>query len=139
MPLHHTTAHHVTPQTHTHCCHTTATGHTKRVTAAVWGQNSVLVTASNDKTVRFWQHSPADGGEAAAAADGGDTALLSGSWSCAAVGSEHEAEVRGLALHPSRVYGVSVSADSSWAWWDLAQARCLKQVCVFVIKCGRAT
>lgn len=95
------------------------------MTAAVWGQNNLLVTASNDRTLRFWQHTPAEAdGEAAAA----DASVLSGSWACAAVATEHEAEVRGLALHPSRVYGVSVSADASWAWWDLAQARCLKQV-----------
>jgi hypothetical protein len=54
--------------------------------------------------------------------------LLAGSWACAAAATEHEAEVRGLALHPSRKYAVSVSADASWAWWDLAEAKCLKQV-----------
>lgn len=45
-----------------HCrrpCHVAAAGHTKRVTAAVWGQDSVLVTGSNDKSVRFWKHTPA--------------------------------------------------------------------------------
>jgi WD40 repeat protein len=31
-------------------------GHAKRVTAAVWGEDNVLVTSSNDKTVRFWTH-----------------------------------------------------------------------------------
>jgi hypothetical protein len=36
--------------------------------------------------------------------------------------------VRGLALHPSRKYAVSVSDDASWAWWDLNNAACLKQV-----------
>jgi WD40 repeat protein len=35
-------------------------GHSKRVTAAVWGEDSLLVSASNDKTVRFWRHSAAD-------------------------------------------------------------------------------
>jgi pre-mRNA-processing factor 19 len=94
-------------------------GHTKRVTAAVWGQGSLLVTGSNDKTVRFWKHT---------AAEGDDAGVMAGSWACAATATEHEAEVRGLALHPSRVYGVSVSADASWAWWDLAEAKCLKQV-----------
>jgi hypothetical protein len=54
--------------------------------------------------------------------------VLGGSWECAAAATEHTAEVKGLALHPSRVYGVSVSADASWAWWDLAEAKCLKQV-----------
>lgn len=103
------------------CC--LATGHSKRVTAAVWGQDSLLVTGSNDKTVRFWKHSPAE--DAAAG-------IMGGSWECAATATEHEAEVRGLALHPSRVYGVSVSADASWAWWDLAEAKCLKQVGRFV-------
>lgn len=100
-----------------------AAGHSKRVTAAVWGQDSLLITGSNDKTLRFWKHTPAEGeGDAAAGAVGG-------SWACAATATEHEAEIRGLALHPSRVYGVSVSADASWAWWDLAEAKCLKQVC----------
>jgi hypothetical protein len=36
--------------------------------------------------------------------------------------------VHGLALHPSRKYAVSVSDDASWAWWDLNNAACLKQV-----------
>jgi hypothetical protein len=36
--------------------------------------------------------------------------------------------VWGLALHPSRKYAVSVSADASWAWWDLAEATRLQQV-----------
>jgi hypothetical protein len=36
------------------------TGHSKRVTAAVWGEDSLLLTASNDKTVRFWRHSAGD-------------------------------------------------------------------------------
>lgn len=89
------------------------------MTAAVWGQDSLLVTASNDKSVRFWRHTP--GGEEGAPAS-------AGSWACAAVGAEHEGEVRALALHPSRAYAVSASADASWAWWDLANARCLKQV-----------
>eukprot|EP00879_Flechtneria_rotunda_P002006 GHRR01002183.1.p1 GENE.GHRR01002183.1~~GHRR01002183.1.p1 ORF type:complete len:517 (+),score=206.67 GHRR01002183.1:358-1908(+) len=89
-------------------------GHSKRVTAAAWGDANLLVTASNDKTVRFWHHTP--DGEGA------------GSWSCAAVGADHAGEVRGLALHPSRKYTVSVSEDASWAWWDLATAACLKQV-----------
>eukprot|EP00882_Tetradesmus_deserticola_P005719 GHRQ01006021.1.p1 GENE.GHRQ01006021.1~~GHRQ01006021.1.p1 ORF type:complete len:526 (+),score=265.32 GHRQ01006021.1:450-2027(+) len=93
------------------------TGHAKRVTAAVWGESSLLLTASNDKTVRFWRHAEADGAE-----EGGF-----GSWKCAAVGEEHGGEVRGLALHPSRKYAVSVSDDASWAWWDLANAACLKQ------------
>lgn len=98
-------------------------GHSKRVTAAVWGQDSLLITGSNDKTLRFWKHTPAEGeGDAAAAG------ALGGSWACAATATEHEAEIRGLALHPSRVYGVSVSADASWAWWDLAEAKCLKQM-----------
>jgi hypothetical protein len=30
--------------------------------------------------------------------------------------------------HPSRKYAVSVSDDASWAWWDLNNAACLKQV-----------
>jgi WD40 repeat protein len=41
------------------------TGHSKRVTAAVWGEDSLLLTASNDKTVRFWRHAADDAGEAA--------------------------------------------------------------------------
>ncbi|WIA40690.1 hypothetical protein OEZ86_004386 [Tetradesmus obliquus] len=93
------------------------TGHSKRVTAAVWGEDSLLLTASNDKTVRFWKHS--------AAGDAEEGAF--GSWECAAVGEEHAGEVRGLALHPSRKYAVSVSDDASWAWWDLNNAACLKQ------------
>lgn len=44
------------------------------------------------------------------------------------MGEEHAGEVRGLALHPSRKYAVSVSDDASWAWWDLNNAACLKQV-----------
>lgn len=99
---------------------TTLTGHTKRVTAAVWGQDNLLVSASNDKSLRFWKHTPGEG-EAG-------SSVLDGSWECAATATEHSAEVRGLALHPSRVYGVSVSADASWAWWDLAEAKCVKQM-----------
>jgi WD40 repeat protein len=38
------------------------TGHGKRVTAAVWGEDSLLLTASNDKTVRFWRHAADDAG-----------------------------------------------------------------------------
>lgn len=95
-------------------------GHTKRVTAAVWGQDSLLVSASNDKSLRFWKHTPGTGETG--------SSVLDGSWECAAAATEHSAEVRGLALHPSRVYAVSVSADASWAWWDLAEAKCLKQV-----------
>jgi WD40 repeat protein len=90
------------------------------VTAAVWGLDNLLVSASNDKSLRFWKHTPGEG-EAG-------SSVLEGSWECAATATEHSAEVRGLALHPSRVYGVSVSADASWAWWDLAEAKCVKQV-----------
>lgn len=97
---------------------TSLTGHSKKVTAAVWGNNSCLVTASNDKTVRFWQHSAAD-----ADSDNGF-----GSWACGVVGSEHSGEVRGLAIHPSGGYVVSVSEDATWAWWDVAAGTCLKQV-----------
>lgn len=85
----------------------------------MWGEDSLLVTSSNDKTLRFWRHSPAEGDDAEVAA---------GSWSCAAVAEEHAGAVAGLALHPSRKYAVSVSEDASWAWWDLNSAACLKQV-----------
>lgn len=93
------------------------TGHSKRVTGVTWAcGGAALLSASMDRTVRFWR--PA----------GGDAA--EGAWECGAVGSEHTGGVTGLTLHPSGAYAVSVSEDGSWAWWDAAEGTCLKQVCV---------
>mmetsp|Transcript_2602 Transcript_2602/g.4424 ORF Transcript_2602/g.4424 Transcript_2602/m.4424 type:complete len:504 (+) Transcript_2602:171-1682(+) len=85
-------------------------GHAKRVTGVQFVTGGVLLSSSADKTARIWRQD----------AEGG--------YACAAVLRDHQAEVVGVTVHPSKKYAVTASADASWCFYDLATATCLKQV-----------
>ncbi len=86
-------------------------GHSKRVSGLQYVSSSVIITSSYDKTARIWKSGDA----------GGDFA-------CSAVLKDHQAEVVGITLHPSRKYFVTASADATWGFYDLDAATCLRLV-----------
>ncbi|KAJ9513170.1 hypothetical protein QJQ45_029340 [Haematococcus lacustris] len=86
-------------------------GHSKRVTGVQFASSTVILSSSTDKTVRIWRQQESGS-----------------SFACSAVLKEHQGEVIGVTLHPSRKYFVTGSADATWAFWDLSTASCLRQV-----------
>ncbi|KAI9340590.1 WD40-repeat-containing domain protein [Obelidium mucronatum] len=86
---------------------------TKKVTAVSWidqgaHAGSAFVSASVDHTVKVWNIK----------SDGGD------GWSvgkASHVIKGHSGDVTDVAVHPSGLYGASVSLDSSWAFLDLVK------------------
>jgi len=88
----------------------TLQGHSKKVSAVQFHpQQDLLLTASHDKTVRLW--TPGD-----------DNKYTSQALRL------HGGEVVGITLHPTGEYFVSASTDSSWAFSDIEEGRCLAQV-----------
>jgi len=88
----------------------TLQGHTKKVSDVVFHpQQDLLLSASHDKTVRLWTPSGANKYDSQAL-------------------RLHEGEVVGIALHPTGDYFVSASTDSSWAFTDIQDGRCLAQI-----------
>ena len=85
-------------------------GHGKRVTAVAFGLGSSVVSTSADKTTRIWS----SGGE--------------GSYACSAVLKEHQGEVAGCTMHPTRRFFATVSSDASYCFYDLERAECLQHV-----------
>lgn len=86
-------------------------GHGKRVSAVAFGLGSSVVSTSADKTARIWS-----GGEGGAA------------FSCSAVLKEHQGEVTGCTMHPTRRFFATVSSDASYCFYDLERAECLQHV-----------
>ncbi|PFH36161.1 WD domain, G-beta repeat domain containing protein [Besnoitia besnoiti] len=85
------------------------TGHTKAVrNTKLHATEPVVVSASDDKTVRIWR----------ASADG--------PYKTAATIRKHRGEVTCLSLHPLGNYFASCAADKSWAFSDLQEGRCLQ-------------
>lgn len=89
-------------------------GHSKRVTGVHYSTADIIVTSSADKSIRLWT---ANEGEAA-----------DGTYRCSSVLTQHTGDVVGISMHPSKRYFASASEDSTWAFWDINRAECLKQV-----------
>jgi pre-mRNA-processing factor 19 len=87
------------------------TGHSKKITAVGFVNNSTekLATASADKSVKIWSSSNGKYAE---------------SWSF----KDHDAEVSDISIHPTGNYMISLTADSSWYFLDIARGQCLKKV-----------
>jgi pre-mRNA-processing factor 19 len=85
----------------------TMKGHSKKVTSVRWRGNaegedaeSIVLTASADKTVKIWT-------------------ALDKNYKAAYTLSDHTDEVTSLTVHPSKHYFVSAAMDSSWALHDI--------------------
>ncbi|KAJ2125640.1 hypothetical protein IW147_000700 [Coemansia sp. RSA 720] len=90
----------------------TLKGHTKRVTSAAWvpgasGLSAHIVTGSADKSVRVWAPKPANSDD--------DASVRAIGWTKLCIIKHHNAEVVGVAVHPSNEYVASAAADGSWA------------------------
>lgn len=84
---------------------TTLKGHTKKVTKVIYHpEESVVITASPDTTIRIWNVPTSQ-----------TTLLLR----C------HEGPVTGLSLHPTGDYILSTSQDKYWAFSDIRTGRLL--------------
>eukprot|EP00252_Welwitschia_mirabilis_P014162 TRINITY_DN31204_c0_g1_i1.p1 TRINITY_DN31204_c0_g1~~TRINITY_DN31204_c0_g1_i1.p1 ORF type:complete len:523 (-),score=113.97 TRINITY_DN31204_c0_g1_i1:369-1937(-) len=89
----------------------TLSGHTKRVTSVKFvPRDDLLLTASQDKTVRIWQANE-------------DNAYL-----CRHVLKDHTAEVHSVTVHATNNYFVSASVDKTWCFYDISSGTCLRQV-----------
>lgn len=96
-------------------------GHTKRVSGLQYVSGSTIITSSYDRTARIWKADSA------------------GSFSSAATMKDHQAEVVGITLHPSKKYFVTASADTTWNFYDLEAASLLKSVSDESVKEGYTT
>ena len=86
-------------------------GHGKRLTAVAFGIGSSVVSTSADKTTRIWT-----------SASEGST------YSCSAVLKDHQGEVAGCTMHPTRRFFATVSSDASYCFYDLERAECLQRM-----------
>ncbi|WVR05916.1 hypothetical protein IAU60_002942 [Kwoniella sp. DSM 27419] len=86
----------------------TLKGHKQAVTSLAFreqaGEPRLVISASADKTVRFW-------------GEDGDK------WSSKATLSGHKGDISGLAVHPSGSYVAAGSTDSTWSLYDIAEAQ----------------
>mmetsp|Transcript_3397 Transcript_3397/g.7959 ORF Transcript_3397/g.7959 Transcript_3397/m.7959 type:complete len:507 (+) Transcript_3397:268-1788(+) len=85
------------------------TGHGKKVTGIAWvggADADALLSCSADKTVKLWA-----GTKCVATMDG-----------------VHKGEVAAVTVHPTAAYAASISADKSWAFYDIGAAECLSMV-----------
>lgn len=78
------------------------------MTDVKFAADGVLVSASADRTVKLWK--PSGSG-----------------YSCAATLQDHTDEVNAVAVHATGTYAVTLSADSTWCFYDLPSATCLTQ------------
>lgn len=87
----------------------TLKGHTKAVKHVVFreqeGLPRVVISGSDDKTVRIW---------------GEDD---SGKWSAKGSMTGHKGEITGLGLHPSGAYVAAGSTDSTWSLYDIDEGK----------------
>eukprot|EP00920_Eleutheroschizon_duboscqi_P029509 GHVT01071654.1.p1 GENE.GHVT01071654.1~~GHVT01071654.1.p1 ORF type:complete len:418 (+),score=39.33 GHVT01071654.1:1380-2633(+) len=85
-------------------------GHMKKVNKVkIHPRDMVLLSASDDKTVRVWS---------------GDAE--SNQFRCAHVIRCHRAEVTGMSLHPLNDHLASSSRDKSWSFIDMLSGRCIQ-------------
>ncbi|KAG0049338.1 hypothetical protein BGZ83_005877 [Gryganskiella cystojenkinii] len=85
----------------------TLKGHGKKITHVAWNEkegleHDVVLTASEDQTVKIWT---ASGSKSA--------------YSAAHTIKGHEGSVTGLCVHPTKAYVASASMDSTWAFHDI--------------------
>lgn len=102
-------------------------GHSKKVLDTTFvpgegGEAFAVISSSADKTVKLWSAGNAGAG--------------SGGLKCAATLAEHSAEVTGLTVHATNSYFVSVSADKSWCFYDIAAAECVQKVADEAVEAG---
>jgi len=90
-------------------------GHTKKVTSVLFHPTrEVLLSASQDATVRVWKCS--------------DAAKWEAPYDCAHIVRRHAGEVVDLSIHPLGDYFLSASRDKSWAVHDFGSGRCVRHV-----------
>eukprot|EP00928_Gymnodinium_smaydae_P008309 TRINITY_DN1302_c0_g1_i1.p1 TRINITY_DN1302_c0_g1~~TRINITY_DN1302_c0_g1_i1.p1 ORF type:complete len:499 (+),score=117.60 TRINITY_DN1302_c0_g1_i1:103-1599(+) len=91
-------------------CTQKLTGHSKKVVSVSFHPSKdVVLSASQDSTVRVWANSEQKGG-----------------YACAHVIKRHRAEVTGLSVHPLGDYILTSSVDKSWAVHELASGGCVR-------------
>lgn len=83
----------------------TLTGHTKKVSCAMFGLNEIVISGSIDRTIRVWK--PEENG------------YKPNVIAC------HTADVVGMTLHPLGKYFASVSKDRSWCFNDIDTLSCV--------------
>jgi len=87
----------------------TLNGHEKQVNTTAFHPDDIVFSGSDDTTVKVW--SPTDNG-----------------YECTKTFSEHKAPVVDVCLHPSNVYLLTTSRDSSWGFYDFEKGTLLTQV-----------
>lgn len=97
---------------------TSLKAHSKKVTDVSFVKkqsDQLMVSASADKTVKFWKSEKEDSEEDPL-------------YECAAVLQDHTGEVISVNVHPTGDYVFSASADGSWCIYDVEKAECLARV-----------
>jgi len=87
----------------------TLSGHEKQVNTSIFHPGDIVFTGSDDTTVKVW--SPSDSG-----------------YECVNTFTEHKAPVVDISLHPTNMFILTVSKDSSWGFYDIDKGSLLTQV-----------
>jgi len=88
------------------------TGHSKKVMdVAFVGSQSLVASASADRTVRLWRQ-------------GGNV----GEYECTAVMEDGAGDVVSVNVHPTNDYLITACADGTWSFYDVARSDCLARV-----------
>jgi pre-mRNA-processing factor 19 len=75
-------------------------GHEKQVNTVAFHSKNIVFTGSDDTTVKVW--TPTDGG----------------GYECSKTFTEHKGPITKCAIHPTNLYLLTASRDSSWGFFD---------------------